>query len=42
MDKRVIAVVHNAPVPAGNVFSEASLDVLTQVEAIKNNMEVSA
>ena len=38
MDKRVIAVVHYAPVPAGHVFSEASLDVLTQVEAIENTL----
>jgi len=36
MDKTVIAVVHNAPVPAGHAFSEASLDVLTQVENIEN------
>ena len=38
MGKRVIAVVHNAPVPAGHAFSEASLDVLTQVENIKNTL----
>jgi len=38
MDKRVIAVVHNAPVPAGHAFSEASLDVLTQVKAIENTL----
>ena len=38
MGKRVIAVVHNVPVPAGDAFSEASLDVLTQVEAIENNL----
>jgi len=36
MSKRIIAVVHNAPVPAGHAFSEASLDVLTQVENIEN------
>ena len=38
MSKRIIAVVHNAPVPAGHAFSEASLDVLTQVEAIENTL----
>ena len=36
MGKRVIAVVHNVPVPSGHAFSEASLDVLTQVEAVEN------
>ena len=38
MDKKVIAVVHNAPVPSGHAFSEASLDVLTQVETIENTL----
>ena len=38
MGKKVIAVVHNAPVPAGHAFSEASLDILTQVEAIENTL----
>lgn len=38
MGKKVIAVVHNAPVPAGYAFSEASLDVLTQVEAVENTL----
>ena len=38
MNKIVIAVVHNAPVPAGHAFSVASLDVLTQVEAIENTL----
>jgi D-alanine-D-alanine ligase len=36
MDKRVIALVHNAPPPASHALSEASLDVLTQVENIEN------
>lgn len=31
-------MVHNAPVPAGHAFSEASLDVLTQVAAIENTL----
>lgn len=38
MDKRVIALIHNTPVPAGYAFSEASLDVPTQVEAIENTL----
>ena len=38
MGKKVIAVVHNAPVPAGHAFYEASLDILTQVEAIENTL----
>lgn len=36
MSKRIIAVVHDAPVPAGHSFSEASLDVHTHVENIEN------
>lgn len=36
MSKRIIAVVHDAPVPAGHVFSEASWDVHTQVKNIEN------
>lgn len=31
----MIGIVHNVPVAAGHAFSEASLDVLTQVEAIE-------
>ncbi len=31
----MIGVVYNVPVPAGHAFSEASLDILTQVEAIE-------
>jgi D-alanine-D-alanine ligase len=31
----MIGVVHNVPVPAGHAFAEASLDILTQVEAIE-------
>jgi D-alanine-D-alanine ligase len=38
MDKIVIAVVHNAPVPEGHAISEASLDVVTQVKVIENTL----
>ena len=38
MGKKVIALVHNTPVPTGYAFSEASLDVPTQVEAIENTL----
>ena len=39
MHKKIIGVVHNVPVPAGDAFSEASLDVLTQVEAIERALQ---
>jgi len=39
MHRKVIGVVHNVPVPAGDAFSEASSDVLTQVEAIEESLE---
>jgi D-alanine-D-alanine ligase len=36
MNKRIIAVVHNAPVRSGHSFSKASLNVLAQMENIEN------
>lgn len=39
MSRKVIGVVHNVPAPAGDAFSEASLDILTQVEAIEKVLE---
>jgi len=39
MSRKVIGVVHNVPAPAGDAFSEASLDILTQVEAIEKALE---
>lgn len=35
----MIAVVHNVPVPDDHAFSEASVDVLTQVEAIEKALK---
>jgi D-alanine-D-alanine ligase len=35
----MIGVVHNVPVSAGHAFAEASLDILTQVEAIEKALE---
>jgi D-alanine-D-alanine ligase len=35
----MIGVVHNVPVPAGHAFAEASLDILTQVEAIEKALK---
>ena len=35
----MIGVVHNVPVPTGHAFSEASLDVLAQVEAIEEALQ---
>jgi D-alanine-D-alanine ligase len=35
----MIGVVHNVPVPAGHAFSESSLDVLAQVEAVEKALE---
>jgi D-alanine-D-alanine ligase len=35
MSGKVVGVIHNVPVPAGQAFSEASADVITQVEAIE-------
>ncbi len=35
MTEKMIGIVHNEPVSSGYAFSEASMDVLTQVEAIE-------
>jgi D-alanine-D-alanine ligase len=35
----MIGVVHNVPVPAVHAFAEASLDILTQVEAIERALQ---
>jgi D-alanine-D-alanine ligase len=35
----MIGVAHNVPVPAGHAFAEASLDILTQVEAIEKALK---
>jgi len=35
----MIGVVHNVPVSAGHAFAEASLDILTQVEAIEKALQ---
>jgi D-alanine-D-alanine ligase len=35
MSGKVVGVIHNVPVPAGQAFSEASRDILAQVEAIE-------
>jgi D-alanine-D-alanine ligase len=35
----MIGVIHNVPVPAGHAFAEASLDILTQVEAIEKALQ---
>jgi D-alanine-D-alanine ligase len=39
MDKKIVGIVHNVPVPAGRAFSVASRDILTQVEAIETALE---
>lgn len=39
MRETVIAVVHNEPVYSGSPFSEASLDVLVQVEAVETALK---
>lgn len=39
MSRKIIAVIHNEPVSAGTPFSEASLDVLIQVEAVERAIE---
>jgi D-alanine-D-alanine ligase len=39
MDKKIVGIVHNVPVPAGHAFSVASRDILTQVEAIETALE---
>lgn len=35
----IIGIVHNEPIPAGHPFSEASLDVLAQVEAVEEALD---
>jgi D-alanine-D-alanine ligase len=35
MSKKVVGLIHNIPVSSGQAFSEASADILTQVEAIE-------
>jgi len=35
MSKKVVGLIHNVPVASGQAFSEASADILTQVEAIE-------
>ena len=35
MSKKVVGLIHNIPVAPGQAFSEASADILTQVEAIE-------
>lgn len=39
MSEAIIGILHNEPVPPGHAFSEASLDVLTQAEAIETALE---
>jgi D-alanine-D-alanine ligase len=36
---RRIGIVHNEPIPTGKAFSEASIDILAQVEAIEKSLE---
>lgn len=38
MQKRIIGIVHNVPVPEGHEFYESSLDVMTQVESIEKSL----
>jgi D-alanine-D-alanine ligase len=39
MSKRVVGLIHNVPVASGQAFSEASADIMTQVEAIEQAIE---
>ncbi|MBN1843267.1 MAG: D-alanine--D-alanine ligase [Deltaproteobacteria bacterium] len=39
MGGRVIGIVHNEPAPQGQAFSEASMDVMAQVEAVEKALE---
>ncbi len=39
MDGRIIGIVHNEPAPPGQAFSEASMDVMAQVEAVEQALE---
>jgi D-alanine-D-alanine ligase len=38
MDRKVIGIAHNVPVNLGEEYCEASLDVLTQVEALEKSL----
>ena len=38
MSENIIGIVYNLPASAGNLFSESSQDVLTQVEAIEESL----
>jgi D-alanine-D-alanine ligase len=39
MSKKVVGLIHNVPVSPGHAFSEASVDIMTQVEAIEEALE---
>jgi D-alanine-D-alanine ligase len=39
MFKKVVGLIHNVPVSPGQAFSEASADIMTQVEAIEEALE---
>ncbi len=39
MHKKVIGIVHNVPVSSGHAFSEASIDIYTQVENIEKALD---
>jgi D-alanine-D-alanine ligase len=39
MSKKVVGLIHNVPVSAGQAFAEASADIMTQVEAIEEALE---
>jgi D-alanine-D-alanine ligase len=39
MSKKVVGLIHNVPVSPGQAFSEASADIMTQVEAIEEALE---
>lgn len=39
MSKKVVGLIHNVPISPGQAFSEASADIMTQVEAIEEALE---
>jgi D-alanine-D-alanine ligase len=39
MRKRIIGIVYNEPTPLGHAFSEASIDVMVQVQAVEEALE---
>jgi D-alanine-D-alanine ligase len=39
MSKKVVGLIHNVPIAPGQAFSEASADIMTQVEAIEEAIE---